>query len=120
MVLLGACLRYQARIRDLEERLLNELSGVQVGGVPARVGTAQQGARRSLPACTHHVTVLTAVCLCPQGNILDDDTIMVSLETLKKDASEVAQQVANTAEIMASVDAVTNFYEPFAVAASRM
>ena len=74
---------YQARIRDLEERLLNELSGIE-------------------------------------GNILDDDSIMVSLETLKKDASEVAEQVANTAQIMASVDSVTTFYQPFAVAASRM
>jgi dynein heavy chain 1 len=74
---------YQARLRDLEEALLAELSGVQ-------------------------------------GNILDNDSVIQALETLKAEAAEVAKEAAQTDEVMAEVDAVSNSYQPLALACSRV
>jgi dynein heavy chain 1 len=56
----GACTHLQARLRDLEEKLLLELNSVT-------------------------------------GNILDNDSIILSLESIKKEAQEVADEVRGAA-----------------------
>jgi len=45
-----------------------------------------------------------------QGNILDDDRVIATLETLKKEAAEISQKVASTAGVMKEVDDITKEY----------
>ncbi|KAF2682234.1 cytoplasmic dynein-like protein 1 heavy chain 1 [Lentithecium fluviatile CBS 122367] len=45
-----------------------------------------------------------------QGNILDDDNVIKTLETLKKEAAEISQKVASTAGVMKEVDDITREY----------
>jgi dynein heavy chain 1, cytosolic len=74
---------YQARLRDLEDSLLNALS-------------------------------------VAKGNILDDDNVMIKLETLKKEASEVQKEVQRTGEIMKEVEEISNVYKEFSKACSKI
>ena len=55
-----------------------------------------------------------------KGNILDDDRILETLETLKKEAGDVASQVASTEEVMREIELVSNTYKPMALACSRV
>ncbi|KAF1993187.1 dynein heavy chain [Amniculicola lignicola CBS 123094] len=45
-----------------------------------------------------------------RGNILDDDRVIETLETLKKEAAEISAKVADTAGIMTEVDTITKEY----------
>lgn len=54
------------------------------------------------------------------GNILDDDKVISTLETLKKEAAEVTRKVEDTDAIMAEVDQVTSEYVPLAQACSSI
>ncbi|EUB63753.1 Cytoplasmic dynein 1 heavy chain [Echinococcus granulosus] len=53
-----------------------------------------------------------------EGNLLDDDKIITNLETLKKEAGEVAKKVEETDAIMAEVDNVSQQYVPLSQACS--
>jgi dynein heavy chain 1 len=55
-----------------------------------------------------------------EGNLLDDDKVITTLETLKRDAAEVKQKAAETGTIMEQVEMVSSQYSPFAVACSRV
>lgn len=55
-----------------------------------------------------------------QGNILDDDKVIDTLETLKKEAAEVTLQVEETESIMAEVEEVTSAYVSLAKACSSL
>ncbi|PWN22869.1 putative cytoplasmic dynein heavy chain 2 [Microstroma glucosiphilum] len=55
-----------------------------------------------------------------QGNILDDDKVIDTLETLKKEAAEVTAKVEETDSIIAEVEEVTNKYVPLAKACSSL
>lgn len=54
------------------------------------------------------------------GNILDDDKVIVTLETLKREAADVAKKVEETDIIMQEVDQVTAEYLPLAQASSSI
>ncbi|KAJ3049329.1 hypothetical protein HK097_009672, partial [Rhizophlyctis rosea] len=49
-----------------------------------------------------------------KGNILDDDNVIATLETLKQEAAEITTKVEETDVIMAEVDNVTAGYKPLA------
>ncbi|EST09332.1 Dynein heavy chain, coiled coil stalk [Kalmanozyma brasiliensis GHG001] len=55
-----------------------------------------------------------------EGNILDDDKVIDTLETLKKEAAEVTSKVEETDAIMQEVDQVTAQYVPLAKACSSV
>ncbi|GAA6059654.1 hypothetical protein JCM10212_004157 [Sporobolomyces blumeae] len=55
-----------------------------------------------------------------QGNILDDDKVIGTLETLKREAADVTRKVEETDTVMAEVDEVTNEYLPLAQASSNV
>ncbi|GAA5826137.1 hypothetical protein JCM11251_007177 [Rhodosporidiobolus azoricus] len=55
-----------------------------------------------------------------QGNILDDDKVIETLETLKREAADVTRKVEETDSIMAEVEEVTNEYLPLAQACSSV
>jgi len=54
------------------------------------------------------------------GNLLDDDKVITTLETLKRDAAEVKQKQSETGAVMEEVEAVSILYQPFAIACSRI
>ncbi|KAH8923510.1 hypothetical protein BT69DRAFT_1319504 [Atractiella rhizophila] len=54
------------------------------------------------------------------GNILDDDKVIDTLETLKKEAAEVSRKVEETDLVMAEVEQVTSVYLPLAQACSSI
>ncbi|KAH0477442.1 MAG: hypothetical protein KVP17_003594 [Porospora cf. gigantea B] len=54
-----------------------------------------------------------------QGNILDDDKVLSTLESLKAQADEVEREVHRTEEVMEAVSDTTNTYVPLAEACSR-
>lgn len=68
-----------ARLRELEELLLNKISAVQ-------------------------------------GAILDDDTVIKTLESIKNEAADVNKEVAKTAQVMDEVKSISNAYVPLASA----
>eukprot|EP00899_Mesostigma_viride_P003254 jgi/Mesvir1/1292/Mv03759-RA.1 len=74
---------FKVRLRELEQMLLNALSG-------------------------------------SQGSLLEDDSIVRTLTSLKHEAEEVSRQVADTESVMADVEAVRNLYSPLASAASAI
>ncbi|EIW66046.1 hypothetical protein TREMEDRAFT_35527 [Tremella mesenterica DSM 1558] len=53
-----------------------------------------------------------------EGSILDDDKVIGTLETLKKEAAEIGRKVEDTETVMMEVDAVTSEYLPLAQACS--
>ncbi|EGG20698.1 cytoplasmic dynein heavy chain [Cavenderia fasciculata] len=55
-----------------------------------------------------------------QGNILDDDAIIGTLESLKRDAAEIALKVDETDLIMAEISAVSAIYNHVALSCSRV
>lgn len=55
-----------------------------------------------------------------QGNILDDDKVIDTLETLKREAAEVTRKVEETDLIMREVEDVTAEYLPLAKACSAV
>lgn len=55
-----------------------------------------------------------------KGNILDDDKVIDTLETLKKEAGEVTRKVEETDAIMTEVDQVTTQYLPLAKSCSSL
>ncbi|BGP45295.1 dynein heavy chain [Rhodotorula kratochvilovae] len=69
----------------------------------------------------HHLekSLLTALNES-QGNILDDDKVIGTLETLKREAADVTRKVEETDTVMAEVEQVTNEYLPLAQACSNV
>lgn len=55
-----------------------------------------------------------------KGKILDDNSIITHLETLKKEAAEVAKKVEETDVIMAEVETVSQQYVPLAMSCSSI
>ncbi|KAI9204677.1 dynein heavy chain [Polychytrium aggregatum] len=55
-----------------------------------------------------------------KGNILDDDNIISTLETLKQEAAEVTRKVVETDVVMKEVESVTSMYTPLAQACSSI
>ncbi|KAL5116500.1 dynein heavy chain [Pleosporales sp. CAS-2024a] len=45
-----------------------------------------------------------------EGNILDDDRVIETLETLKKEAKEISDKVSDTADVMTEVENITKEY----------
>ncbi|CAH0489695.1 unnamed protein product [Peronospora farinosa] len=74
---------YQAKLRELEDSLLQQINNVQ-------------------------------------GNILDDDRVINALESMKAEAAQISQQVAETESTMAIVEAATSRYRPLAKASSQL
>ncbi|KAJ3265095.1 hypothetical protein HDU77_006529 [Chytriomyces hyalinus] len=55
-----------------------------------------------------------------KGNILDDDNIMETLETLKQEAAEITKKVEDTDIILQEVEEVTTTYTPLAQSCSSV
>ncbi|THY74507.1 dynein heavy chain [Aureobasidium pullulans] len=55
-----------------------------------------------------------------QGNILDDDKVIQTLETLKKEASEIAVKAAETDGVMTEVERITMSYDVIAQSCSAI
>ncbi|KAJ3071427.1 hypothetical protein HDU98_005356 [Podochytrium sp. JEL0797] len=55
-----------------------------------------------------------------RGNILDDDNIMATLETLKQEAAEITKKVEDTDIILQEVEEVTATYTPLAQSCSSI
>jgi dynein heavy chain 1, cytosolic len=55
-----------------------------------------------------------------QGNILDDDKVMTTLETIKRDAADINQQVEQTDKIMEEIRIVSESYRSIALASSHI
>ena len=51
-----------------------------------------------------------------QGAILDDDTVINTLETIQSEAADLTKEVSKTLEIIEEVRAISSTYEPLAVA----
>ncbi|KAL8769492.1 MAG: hypothetical protein Q9209_004553 [Squamulea sp. 1 TL-2023] len=54
------------------------------------------------------------------GNILDDDVVLETLETLKKEAAEIAKKMAETTGVMAEVNTITAQYNAISQACSAV
>lgn len=55
-----------------------------------------------------------------RGNILDDDVVIETLETLKKEAGEISRKMAETEGVMAEVETITLQYNAIARACSAV
>ena len=55
-----------------------------------------------------------------RGNILDDDVVIETLETLKKESAEISRKVAETDGVMSEVETVTQEYNTIARACSAV
>ena len=55
-----------------------------------------------------------------KGNILDDETVMLSLEKLKEEAGEVSRKMSESDGVMEEITAIGNLYRPFALACSSV
>ena len=55
-----------------------------------------------------------------KGRILDDNTVISTLETLKKEAAEVTRKVDETEEIMVDVEKTSRKYLPLSNACSSI
>ena len=55
-----------------------------------------------------------------EGNILDDDVVIESLETLKKQANDISKKMAETEGVMAEVESITTQYGTIAQACSSV
>ncbi|KAB8342928.1 hypothetical protein FH972_022525 [Carpinus fangiana] len=55
-----------------------------------------------------------------RGNILDDDAVVDTLETVKKEVAEITTKVAETDGVMAEVDEITNEYKVIASSCSAI
>lgn len=55
-----------------------------------------------------------------RGNILDDDNVIETLETLKKEAADISTKMSSTEGVMAEVDEITNQYSVIARSCSAV
>ena len=55
-----------------------------------------------------------------RGNILDDDNVIETLETLKNEAAEISNKISNTEGVMAEVDEITLQYNVIARSCSAV
>jgi len=55
-----------------------------------------------------------------EGNILDDDKVITTLETLKRESAEVTAKAAQTSATMEEVEQTSNMYLPLALSCSRI
>ena len=55
-----------------------------------------------------------------KGNILDDDLVIETLETLKKETAEISRKMAETEGVMAEVETITKQYSAIARASSAI
>jgi dynein heavy chain 1 len=55
-----------------------------------------------------------------QGNILEDDRVIATLETLKKEAAEISQKAAETGDVMKEVENITKEYTVVAKSCSAV
>ena len=55
-----------------------------------------------------------------RGNILDDDVVIETLETLKREAGDISKKVAETAGVIAEVETITQQYNAIARACSAV
>ena len=55
-----------------------------------------------------------------RGNILDDDVVLETLETLKREAAEISKKAAETDGVMADVETITRQYSTIAQACSAV
>jgi dynein heavy chain 1, cytosolic len=55
-----------------------------------------------------------------KGNILDDDVILDTLQTLKSEAADIARKVVKTEEVMVEVQNIMNHYEVIASACTTI
>lgn len=55
-----------------------------------------------------------------RGNILDDDAVVDTLETVKKEVGEITTKVAETDGVMAEVEVITNEYKVIAASCSAI
>ena len=74
---------YRARLRELEDKLLEAINTVK-------------------------------------GNILDDDTVIHTLEVLKKDAADISAKAASSESILVEVERTSNEYLPLARMCSKV
>lgn len=55
-----------------------------------------------------------------KGRILDDNTVITTLETLKQEAAEVSRKVDETEEVMVEIEKTSRMYSPLSVASSSI
>lgn len=55
-----------------------------------------------------------------KGRILDDDTVISTLETLKREAAEVSKKAEETESIMTEIETTSQQYMPLATACSSI
>ena len=55
-----------------------------------------------------------------KGKILDDDSVITALETLKKEAKEIAQKASETEDVMNEIERVSATYQPLSTACSSI
>jgi dynein heavy chain 1 len=55
-----------------------------------------------------------------KGKILDDDSIITTLETLKREAADIEQKVQETDKVIAEIDTVSQQYMPLSQACSNI
>ena len=55
-----------------------------------------------------------------KGRILDDDSVITALETLKKEAKEIGEKASETDNVMAEIGRVSAIYEPLAQGCSAL
>jgi dynein heavy chain 1 len=55
-----------------------------------------------------------------QGNILENDTVIATLETLKKEAADIGEEVEKTDETIKEIELVSSVYVPISNMSSRI
>ena len=55
-----------------------------------------------------------------KGKILDDDSVITSLETLKKEASDISKKVEETDKVIGEIETVSQQYLPLSQACSNI
>ncbi len=55
-----------------------------------------------------------------KGKILDDDSVITTLETLKKEAADIGQKVEETDKVIAEIETVSQQYLPLSLACSNI
>lgn len=55
-----------------------------------------------------------------KGKILDDDSVIATLETLKKEAADIGQKVEETDKVIAEIETVSQQYMPLSQACSNI
>lgn len=55
-----------------------------------------------------------------KGKILDDDSVITTLETLKQEAADISKKVEETDKVMGEIETVSQQYKPLSQACSNM